>query len=594
LAAPRRARDNGVYDMSLRHVVALTAGLGAALLASPAIALVDAHQVGDDVQVTLDPAGTAQVRHRLRWRVGRGPLATIDLAGIPSGAQLEPVASVVAEDGRAVGGHVARRDDGRVTVTADEPRALSRGTFTFDVRWQEDLQASRALVRDGSTWRLTIAAPVAVDGFDGARVVLDAPAAPAEPRTILPVTGAPDPAALVTLRRDPSRDVLELVRPHVGRGEAMTWTVRLDRRALSAIPEPRPAASAGPVASPEPERVRKVAGGAALAAIALAFAGLVGAKARAFRLLCAANEATARALLPLPDGARAALAGLSLAAAVGLQAGGEVTGGGALVAVAILAAALRVPGATPRPRGPGRWLLLRPEEAFAPERPEGHWLDPDAREGRVTALIALALVVTAAATARALAPRGAWLVAIDASALLPVLLTGRLAHLPPSGARAAAPWLARLFRSLRSAAALRVAPWARVTLDGGAIDELRLLVLPRAPMPGVVGIEAGLAWTATLGGWIGSPEVLARVLEGSAAATRLAKALPHARTVPGRRADERVVQLLPRRPSRGPTAALLQALAEELTDRRAAVPARAWAADERRAPLPVRSPAVAA
>ncbi len=593
MAAARRSRDNPVYDMSLRRFVALAAWVGAVLLASPASAWVDAQQVGDDVQVTLDPSGVAQVRHRLRWRVAHGPLVAIDLAGVPAAAQLEPAVSIVAEDGRALGGHVARRDDGGVRVTADDPRATARGTFTFDVRWREDLLASGALVRDGSTWRLTIRAPVAADGLDGARTVLDAPAAPAEPRAILPETGAADPAAIATLRRDPTRDILELVRPHVARGDAMTWTVRLDRRALSAIPEPRPAGPAAQASAPEPDRVRAVTGAAALAAIAMAFAGLVMAKARAFARLCAANAATPRALLPLPDGLRAALAGGSLAAAVGLQAVKEVTAAGALLAIAILASALRVPEAKPQPRGPGRWLLLRPEEAFASDRPAGHWLDPDTRAGRAVALTALVLVAAAATVARALTPRGPWLVALDASALLPVLSTGRLAHLPPSGTRAAAPWLAPLYRRLRALAVLRAAPWGRVTLDGGAIDELRLLVVPRAPMPGVVGIETGLAWTATLGGWIGTPEVLARVVEGSAAATRLAGALPHARAVPGRRADERVLRLLPRRPSRAPTAALVRALAEELTDRRAAVPCRDWTAAERRVPLPVRSPAMA-
>ena len=62
-------------------------------------------------------------------------------------------------------------------------------------------------------------------------------------------------------------------------------------------------------------------------------------------------------------------------------------------------------------------------------------------------------------------------------------------------------------------------------------------------MPGVLGIELGLAWSATPVGWSGAPEVLARVLDGSAAAARLARELPGMRAVPGRRPDERVIRL---------------------------------------------------
>ena len=65
-------------------------------------------------------------------------------------------------------------------------------------------------------------------------------------------------------------------------------------------------------------------------------------------------------------------------------------------------------------------------------------------------------------------------------------------------------------------------------------------MLPRAAMPGVLGVEVGLAWSHTPVGWVGTPEVLARVLDGSAAAARLARELPAGASVPGRRPEERV------------------------------------------------------
>jgi hypothetical protein len=127
-----------------------------------------------------------------------------------------------------------------------------------------------------------------------------------------------------------------------------------------------------------------------------------------------------------------------------------------------------------------------------------------------------------------------------------------------------------------------------VPIDGSRPEELRLLVLPRATMPGLVGVELGLAWSQTPAGWAPTPEVLARVLEGSAAAARLSRELPAARSVPGRRPDERVVRMLPRWPSQRHSVALVRALAEAFTDRRTGV--AAWAGSERRAPMAPMAP----
>jgi hypothetical protein len=119
------------------------------------------------------------------------------------------------------------------------------------------------------------------------------------------------------------------------------------------------------------------------------------------------------------------------------------------------------------------------------------------------------------------------------------------------------------------------------------IDELRLLVLPRVAMPGVVGVEIGLAWSSTPVGWTATPEVFARVLDGSAAAAKLARDLPGTRVVPGRRPDERVMRLLPRAPTRAGAIALVRGLADALTDRRG-VSAKPWTEAERRQRRPAR------
>jgi hypothetical protein len=129
---------------------------------------------------------------------------------------------------------------------------------------------------------------------------------------------------------------------------------------------------------------------------------------------------------------------------------------------------------------------------------------------------------------------------------------------------------------------LRVFPWARVPAQGADFDEVRLLVQPRVAMPGLLGLEVGIAWATTPVGPAASPEVLARVLEESPAAARLTSEFPLVRTVRGRRPEERVVRMLPRTPTQAGTVALVRALAETLTDRRVSVVAP-YSAPERRA-----------
>ena len=567
----------------------MAAASGLAMATSTASAFQEAHQTGGDVEIHVEPQGVAEVHETIRWHVVRGPLRWIDLDNVDSSAAVDPAVTVASEDGKPLAAHVDRRDERALRVTIDEPKATQRGSFTIDVRWRVDWVKTGALVRDGAAWRLAWASPIASDGIDSVRTTIEMPAAREAPSVVFPDTGAPDETALATLRREPQTDILELVRPHVARGESVRWSVRVDPGAFSGVVDPRlrPRIEAAP---PEPDRVREASLLVALGALGLAFALLVGQKARAFALACAARGAHPRAIVPLSDGLRAALAGAALAVGAGLQVLGAFTAGASLVGIALLAAASRAPAGPLPPRGPGRWLVLKPSDAFVRDGSAGHWLDAGRPAGRRAAWIAGAAVTILAVASRRFGGELPWLIVLDAAALVPLFVTGREADLPPDGVRSSAPWLAPVFERLRAVGSLRVAPWARVVASG--IDELRLLVLPRAVMPGVVGVEIGRAWSSTPSGWAATPEVLVRVLEGSSAAAKLARVLPKVRAMPGRRGEERVVRLLPRRATRACTVALTQGLAEALTDRRMAPPERAWGGEiERRVPrsTPVRS-----
>jgi hypothetical protein len=577
-----------------RRVLAAAAALAWALLGTGLVAMradaswQEAHLAGDDAQLHIEPNGYATVEHAVRWRVVHGPLKSIDLGNVDGAAVVEPVVAIQSDDGKSLTGHVSRPDGSTVRVVVDDPRATLRGTFTFTIRWRIDLVAAGAFARDGATWRLRIVQPTATEGFDGARTVVDLPASPDAPQPIRADTGAVDEGAVASVRRAGARDVLELVRPHVARGEAVEWTVRVDPRALSAVPmQPPPSMSDGPRVSRDPDRI----GGCALVvctgALGLAFGALVRHKGRPLGAGSASLAAAAGALLPLPLTIRSVVSGAALAIGVGLQASDELYAGSVCVAIAILAAATRPLATRPVARGPGRWLVLRPSDAFAREAPPRDWLDPATPPGRVTALLVSLGVVLLALASRRLAPDGPWLVGMDAVVLIPPFMTVPVGPRPFHGSRRGTSWLARGYRRLCGLELLRVAPWARVALDG-SIDELRLLVLPRAAMPGLIGIEMGLAGCSAPAGWGTAPEILVRVLESTPACTKLIELLPALRILPGRRPDERVARVVPHRPSSRASVSLIAELARLLTDRRVSDPTLPWPGDNRRAAPPGR------
>ncbi len=568
--------------MRLRCGVSLAVGVSVLLATVQAYAWREAHLAGDEARVHVDARGIASIEHLLKWRVVHGPLESIDLAGVDVGAVLEPAASVRTEDGHDLTAHVLRGDDSVVHVVLDSPRALTRGVATFDVRWQIDLVATHAIVPDGESWRLSWSLPVAVNGFDLPRILLDLPAAPEPPRSLGGDLSAPEQGGgeTDTLRRDGDRDILEIVRPYAAHGESLAGAIRLDPRALPEVSDPSLRPVARPPPSGEPRRWESGGWVGAAGLLGIAFGLLVARRDRAFVAACAAGRASVRGLVPVSNGVRAALAGLTLAAGVMFQILEQPIAGGLLLAACVLCAALRGARGAPVARGPGQWFPVRPEDAFQPSR----WASLRRLPWR--AMVAGLGIVGVAWAAGRLSAQGPWLVVVDSAPFVALFATGRRSQLASVDLQVAGRLLRKAFARLKKTRGLRVMAWGRVGLDG-AIDELRLRVLPQAAVPGVVGIEMGHAWSRTLAGWAPAPEVMVRILEGSAAAAKIEQAMPDAMPVPGRRAQERVVRLVPKTPTDSACEALVRRAADILTDRRVGSSSHRQEGTERRKPLHV-------
>ncbi len=565
----------------------------------------EAHQTSDDVRITVEPDGTALVQHHLRYRVVAGRFKSFEIAGIHQSAELSPETVIVSEKATAeeIAAHVepVTKTPGTIKIAIDEGKGLTRGGYTFDVKYKLDLVATKLLVRDGGMWKLTWTAPPAPEGHDGARVTFDLPSAPTEPRL---AAGPEGSTTLATLRRALERDELELVRAHVPRGDAIAWSARVDPKAFPKVtsPELRPP-PAPPAAAPS-----FVAAHLAHGVVALGFALVAGGLAvllrtkRSFvKRAAKAEGARSRSLIELPWGLAPFAYGIATAAGAACLLWSNAIAGALLLVVAILLAAHRATYLPAKARGPGVWKPISDARALLPAKREparGDVLDLSTNKGRIVlAAVALAIALTSWLL-RTRVPGIVVVLPLASSVLLPIFATGMRADLPARPSDLAA----LLLRPARDAlgrtydlAHAQLTTIARTRADG-SFDEVRLACAPADRTPGLRSIELALAPTKP-GAWAALLEVLVRFEDGSEAAARMANIAKSTPVVPGRVPEEKVIRFVPDEPTPRAAASLLGRLLDDLEGRRASDRGVAvkstWSGKERRTPRSLRAPLTA-
>jgi hypothetical protein len=451
--------------------------------------------------------------------------------------------------------------------------------YGFHFQYRTDLLGRDLIRREGNQVEVRWVGPRFEQGIDSARVVFRLPAGPTPP--LLPDVNTSagrlqDGDALGgvfigNLHRLADKDELDIVRPHVSRGEPVLWRVRVSAKAFDAFANPSPvpllekangahALSLGAGAEPRQRLGWWLC--AALSALLYAFA--VAGKWRYFSALCAAHGALPRALVGLPVGLRAAASGTLLAAAFVSAAWFDQATLGAALLVSAMALACQY--ATPAKivlRGPGQWLALSDREAFARSTAPvaGRFFDAGTLPGLGVFALLCTLLFVAAWLLFARAPYQALLLLLGSASTLPLFFTGRAAQLPPNLAVRPRALLAALAICLRRVPGIKVVAWARIPEGSTAADELRLLVqVPGAPR-GLLGVEIGVEYGPALGGAAAAPFVLIRAREGSALVSALPRDLIWTR---GRKADERAALLRPRLPTLVHCERLLLELISEL------------------------------
>ncbi len=519
----------------------------------------EAHAAGIDAHVVVEGDGRLSVTHALDYRVLAGTLRSIAITGFEEDWRFNPTAKVTSSDGHVVGATVSRDDKGVVHLTVDDPKGLKRGDYRFEMIYEGAL--GPRVVRDGAFDRVRFALPPMHEGIDGVRIVMDFPPAPTEPRASTEVDKAAD---LSTLRRSAEHDEIELVRPHVAKGEAAAFFVRVNPKALSHVVVPRAEAPAAPLDAATVTRPTFSA--AMLAALCALFVlGLGLTKARVLR-------SAAIGLLPGPSALRAGLAAVAFGAGVLAEAQGRAMLGAGLVAASFPLLAWRVARSKPRVARCATWLVIPPSEAFAKAREPRDLLDVTTKAGAAMLAVATTSVMLACWLARTSGPVAYW-IAIDALVLVPIFFTGTSWQMPPSARREGIA-LAPIARTLAMHEELQVAPLSTALARDvppaadPSTDQLRLLVSPRLAMAGVCAIEVGVAWERAFGALLPSFDVLVRVQDDSFAAAKMTATFTTKRALPGRKPEERVYRFEPEWPSSASLTALVLELADVLRDRR--------------------------
>jgi hypothetical protein len=521
----------------------------------------ESHVTGDDVRVLVQASGTARIQHSLTWRIVAGQPRSLDFSGVEQGAHLDPSASVVAEDGRSTPATLIDVPGKGLRVVVSEPKALHHGQqYRVDLAYSVDLIEAGELRRQASGCRLAWLGPAPSEGYDAARVTFVLPPGGEAPSPLIGDEGMPDDGVTATVRRAVDHDEVELVRPHIGRGERVPWMVRVAPQAFGAsaggpMAEPPPPARHAPPATPG------LLAYALMACLGVVVAAAVWWRERRTRAGRDGRGGEGRGLVPLRTLERAAAAGSTLFVAMCLQLG-DCLWTGTLVALGAMACTvLRPPREDGAARGPGRWLILRAEDVFgrdgATTRLRRGLSDLGAFAAAVGAFwLAGRLLSTSIPDAKAV-------LGFDAFVLFPAFLTGG-----GWGSDGRNAWLQSVLRRLQRDTRLRVSVLARIPTGCADPDEVRILLLPHDPMPGLAAIEVGLTPAARGGALPPVPEVLVRVHEATAAGAFLASFAPGVTPVPGRKAEEKVHSFSPQLPTGKAAAALARQLALGLRERR--------------------------
>lgn len=534
----------------------LFVALAPLLVSGHAAAWIETSVISDAVTVQLESNGQATVSHDLWMKIRGGALKGTQLDGVDSDA--EPLADAQVVRVTSTGGTdqaksllLSRGDDDTLQIEVDDSVGLRNGTYSFRFSYRTDLRQKSRIALRGSWAEVVWIGPRYPAGLDVAKVTFRIPhhaIGPRLPEIDPTVDGVvqgelPTAALLSTLRRGAELDELELVRPHIAKGEPVLWRSWASPQIFPWFAETsrrQATAAALPVDSPRSPLGK---GSPFVLAFLLAaiVAGCVAVKHRAVLAAAAQQQCMQRPLVALSTYVRAALSGMLTGMALLLSVRFDApTFGAVALLAALLLMTYRKPELSRQLRGPGRWLPLHKNEAFLfePMAASGRFLDASTVHGK--AVLGAVLLVALSS--------GAWLfrtqpylaiITMSAAAIpWPLLLTGRTADLPGAMRNRDRRALEKIYRRLCRIPSLRIHPIGRIPDGESCPDEIRLKITGANPEHTITGLEVAAIGNQNPGALC----LLIRYAEGNESTARCEDAKSFSR---GRNADERVIAFLP-------------------------------------------------
>lgn len=530
----------------------------------------------DSVTIDVERDGTAVVAHEILFAIRGGPLPELAVAPVDPDAEVEDDATAtLARSGNAAGFPIplgATVDGTRLALKVQVGKGLRSGTYLIRFRYKTNLWNGEKIRAAESGTLVAWSGPSFSDGIDSARVVFRFPESSKPPRAPSQKGDSADIADdangvfLSYVRRGATKDEIEIVRPHVAKGEVVSWRAVVDPSTFDPLANP-PAAT--PEEAPSTKVVtapkarapgRRTSTWLVLALASLAY-GLLGAvKSHWTRRTSEQRRAVQKPLVGWPASVRSVLAALLLFGAGACVI--ETLPPSAAMACFALAVALctHLPARMSPPlRGPGDWVDLGKDAL--PDDTEralpGRVLDVATPLGFSIFAVGLAGFVAAAFMALKVSPYYGVAIGVASATLFPIFCTGRPSELPVSLAVLPGDLIDWLLMDLGKEPDLVLGIIGRVPRGTSNPDELRLRIMPKQPLPGLRAIEVGLDLHQGPLGIFALPFVIVRTLDGSSAADALPKGVYVTR---GRGVDERVAVLRPKVPTNRVLARLVRVL----------------------------------
>jgi hypothetical protein len=536
---------------SVRPILAFLAVLTCLFVSSTAFGWVEATVLSDAVTLDVEPSGQATVAHELVMRVRGGPLKGTELAGIDFDAEPLDEATVSPASGGSRESKpllLSRGDDDTLRIEVGDDKGLRNGTYVFNFRYKTQLRQKSRIELRGAWAQIDWIGPRYIAGMDVAKVTFRLPYTQSPPRLPevdpssdeLSAGQLPSAAMLSNLRRNGANDELELMRPHVAKGEPVLWRIWVSPTTFPWLLAQKEAADAPRIQAIGVSRSpwRKGLPLALAGLFACAFTLLVWFKARFVTAEAQRQQVLVTPLVKLSAKWRALGTGLGVALSLLLAVRYELpTVAAVTLVVSLLLSVYREPRTSRKLRGPGRWLPIHDDEAWQKPRTalHGRWLDATTLQGKITLTSYSLIVLGLVAYYFPRQPYYALLVAMGAVAILPTLLTGCFSALPWAEEDRARLSLQGLARKLTRRTSLKVTVVGRFADGMNTPDELRLRVSSKGVQAGLLGLELASCSTS----FRSKPELalLVRVRDGSPAHEAFGKAFVFGR---GRTATERV------------------------------------------------------